>query len=137
MCHRYKKLFQKLTRASVLIILSILCFNHQVLAKNYYVDPSSTLSIANGSFTNPWKTIPQLNAGTTNLMPGDSVMFKKGQVFSGRIIVNSSGSALQPIVYTAYGIGVMPELTYTGSDIITITNKQYIVIDGLKITTSF
>ena len=117
----------------MLLILGILCFKHQLIARNYYVDPSSTLSIANGSFTNPWKTISQVNAGTVGLLPGDSVLFKRGQILSGRLIVYASGTGLAPIVYSAYGTGNMPELTYTASDIITITNRQNIVIDGLKI----
>ena len=124
---------RQILSASIFIILSMLCFNHQVVAKNYYVDPSSTVSIANGSLTNPWKTISQVNAGTISLLPGDSVLFKRGQVFSGRLVVYASGTSIAPIVYSAYGTGNMPELTYTGSDIITITNRQYIVIDGLKI----
>ncbi len=123
----------KLVRTTLFIVFSILFLNQKVVAKNYYVDPSSTLSIANGSLTNPWKTIGQVNAGTISLQPGDSVLFKRGQVFSGRLIVYASGTSLAPIVYSAYGTGNMPELTYTASDIITITNRQYIVIDGLKI----
>ena len=123
-------------RRKLLAISFILLFFFSWLnsnAKNYYVDPSSTVTIANGSLTNPWKTINQVNAGTTGLLPGDSVLFKRGQVISGRLIVYASGTALSPIVYSAYGTGNMPELTYTASDIITITNRQYIVIDGLKI----
>lgn len=114
----------------------IVCFSFisiDLLATNYYVDPSSTLSISNGSINYPWKTISQVNAGTTSLLPGDSVLFKRGQTISGRLVVQASGSASAPIVYSAYGSGNMPELTYTASDIITITNKKYIVIDGLKI----
>lgn len=113
-----------------LIFIFLGTFAH---AKNYYVDPSSTVTIANGSFTNPWKTLSQVNAGTTSILPGDSVLFKRGQTLSGRLIVYATGTALAPIVYSAYGTGNMPELTYTASDIITITNRQYIVIDGLKI----
>lgn len=116
-----------------LIIVLLLLLYKTSIARNYYVDPSSTVTIANGSLTNPWKTISQVNAGTVGLLPGDSVLFKRGQVLSGRLIVYASGTALAPIVYSAYGTGNMPELTYTASDIITITNRQYIVIDGLKI----
>ena len=113
--------------------LFLLCFNATAFAKNYYVDPSSTSTITNGSFVNPWKTISQVNAGTMGLLPGDSVLFKRGQSLFGRLIINASGNAIAPIVYSTYGTGNMPELTYSASDIITITNRQYIVIDGLKI----
>ena len=114
------------------LIISIF-FIQPLAAKNYYVDPSSTMSISNGTITNPWKTMSQVNTGTINLLPGDSVLFKRGQTILGRLIVPASGTASAPIVYSAYGTGNMPELTYSASDMITITNKQYIVIDGLKI----
>ena len=97
-------------------------------ATNYYVDPSSTSTIANGSLLNPWKTISQMNAGTTMLNPGDSVLFRKGQTYSGRLLIQRSGIAGKPIVYSSYGAGALPELNNSISDIISISNKQYIVI---------
>jgi parallel beta-helix repeat protein len=103
-------------------------------ATNYYVDPSSTSTITNGSLLNPWKTISQMNAGTTMLNPGDSVLFRRGQSFSGRLLIQRSGITGKPIVYSSYGEGGFPELNNSISDIISISNKQYIIIDGLKIT---
>jgi hypothetical protein len=103
-------------------------------ATNYYVDPSSTSATTNGTLANPWKTISQMNAGTALLNPGDTVFFKKGQQYSGRFSIQRSGAAGKPIVYTSYGTGELPEMNNSISDIISISNKQYIVIDGLKIT---
>lgn len=102
-------------------------------ATNYYVDPSSTSATANGSINYPWKTITQVNSGTALLSPGDTVFFKRGQVYSGRLTINRSGSSAAPIVYTNYGTGELPEFNNAVSDIINIYNKQYIVIDGFKI----
>lgn len=102
-------------------------------ATNYYVDPSSTSVTANGSLNYPWKTISQVNSGTTLLNPGDTVFFKRGQVYSGRLNINRSGSSTAPIVYTNYGTGELPEFNNAVSDIINIYSKQYIVIDGFKI----
>lgn len=99
----------------------------------YYVDPSSVSAISNGSLANPWKTIAQVNAGTTVLKPGDRVLFKRGQSYSGRLAVSSSGTAGNPIVYGNYGTGNLPEFNNATSDIIRIYNKQYVVIDGIKI----
>lgn len=115
------------------LLFLLLSISTRSYSTNYYVDPSSTSSISNGTLSDPWKTMSQVNAGTTGLIPGDSVLFKRGQTISGRLIVYTSGTVNNPIVYSAYGIGNLPELTYTASDIITITNRQYIVIDGLKI----
>lgn len=102
-------------------------------ATNYYVDPSSTATIANGSFAYPWRTIAEANNGSGNVYPGDTVFFKRGQTYSGRLNINRSGTATAPIVYSNYGTGELPEFNNTISDVIYIYNKQYIVIDGIKI----
>lgn len=68
------------------------------------------------------------------LNPGDSVLFRRGQSFSGRLLIQRSGITGKPIVYSSYGEGEFPELNNSISDIISISNKQYIIIDGLKIT---
>lgn len=102
-------------------------------ANNYYVNSASTSSISNGSFLNPWKTIAQVNSGTTLLNPGDTVFFKRGQTYVGNVLVNRSGVSGNPIVYTAYGTGDYPIMTNTVTDVISIYNKQYIVLDGFKI----
>jgi hypothetical protein len=118
------------TIALYIMISALATFSY---ATNYYVDPSSTSSTANGSLLYPWKTISQVNSGTTLLNPGDTVFFKRGQVYSGRLTVNRSGSSTAPIVYTNYGTGELPEFNNSVSGIINIYNKQYIVIDGFKI----
>jgi len=102
-------------------------------ATNYYVDPSSASATSNGSFNYPWKTVAQVNSGTTLLNPGDTVFFKRGQTYSGRLTINRSGSANAPIVYTNYGSGELPEFNNAVSDIINLYNKQYVVVDGFKI----
>ena len=118
-----------------IILLSVFFLKlTDLTATNYYVDPSSTVNIANGTITNPWKTIAQVNSGTVNIAPGDTVFFKRSQVYNGRLVVGGSGTSTRPIVYTSYGMGDMPEFTYTGYGVIVMYNRQYIVIDRLKIT---
>lgn len=114
----------------------ILFIPFSLLASNYYVDPSSTSIIKNGTISNPWISISQVNGGTTNLMPGDSVLFKKNQYYFGRLNINKSGVINNPIVYTTYGEGNSPVLSYSTSNVITIYNKQYIIIDGFNIIDS-
>jgi parallel beta-helix repeat protein len=128
-----KNLSNKVTRRIAAMLL-VLLINSAVQATNYYVDPSSTATSANGSLLYPWKTISQANAGTTLLNPGDSVFFKRGQLYSGRLVIQRSGVAGKPIVYTNYGTGSLPEFNNAVSDIINISNRQFIVINGLKIT---
>lgn len=119
---------------NVLMIFALIGLSNTAsFAVNYYVDPSSTATTANGTLAFPWKTIAQVNSGTTLLNPGDSVLFKRGQTFSGRLTISRSGSASAPIVYSNYGSGNLPEFNNAITDIINITNKQYVVIDGIKI----
>jgi parallel beta-helix repeat protein len=118
----------------VLMIVALVGLSNTAsFATNYYVDPSSSSTTANGTLANPWKTIAQVNSGTTALNPGDSVFFKRGQSYSGRLTISRSGSATAPIVYTNYGTGNLPEFNNAITDIINIYNKQYIVINGIKI----
>lgn len=123
----------KVTMRITAMLIVLLSYS-AVQATNYYVDPSSTASSANGSILYPWKTISQTNSGTSLLNPGDSVFFKRGQLYSGRLVIQRSGVAGKPIVYTNYGTGSLPEFNNAVSDIINISNKQFIVINGLKIT---
>jgi len=113
------------------LLITFLTLN--VNAKNHYVDPSSTLSIANGSLLYPWKSIAEFNTSASNLLPGDTVFFKRGQTYSGRLSINKSGTSTSPIVYTNYGTGELPEFNNSISDVIYIYNKQYIIIDGIRI----
>ncbi len=122
-----------LTRFVLMIVALVGLSNTASFATNYYVDPSSPSTTANGSLAYPWKTIAQVNSGTSLLNPGDSVFFKRGQSYSGRLTISRSGSATAPIVYTNYGTGNLPEFNNAITDIINIYNKQYIVINGIKI----
>ncbi len=122
-----------LSKFLLMIVALLGISNTASFATNYYVDPSSTATTANGTLAFPWKTIAQVNSGTTLLNPGDSVLFKRGQSFSGRLSIPRSGSAAAPIVYSNYGSGNLPEFNNAITDIIYISNKQYVVIDGIKI----
>lgn len=56
-----------------------------------------------------FSTIAQLNAHT--LIPGDRVLFNRGEVFYGTITVGQSGAISNPIIYGAYGTGTDPIVT--------------------------
>ena len=124
---------KKLLRIHLVLIGFLTFFVSQSFATNFYVDPSSTSATANGTLLNPWKTISQVNAGTTALNPGDTVFFKRGQTYSGRLTVGRSGTAANPIVYTNYGTGTLPEFNNSVSGIINLSGRQYVIIDGIKI----
>jgi len=79
---------------------------------NYYFstssgDDSRTAEQAKNSAT-PWKTLNKLNSFISSLKPGDAILFKRGETFSGSIIMKQSGTAAAPIIFSAYGTGSNP-----------------------------
>jgi len=79
-------------------------------ATTYYVS-SSTGNDANAgtSISVPWKTIAHVNGQT--FQPGDSILFKRGDVWNESLAPGSSGSLGNPITFDAYGSGAAPNLT--------------------------
>ncbi|WP_162944649.1 right-handed parallel beta-helix repeat-containing protein [Flavisolibacter nicotianae] len=60
----------------------------------------------------PWKTLSQLNSYIGNLKDGDSVLFKRGDVFWGSIqLVGDEKKKNKTIVFGAYGTGAKPVIT--------------------------
>ena len=82
----------------------------QAFATTYYVS-SSTGSDANSatSPSTPWQTIGHVNAQT--FQPGDSILFKRGDVWNEQLAPVSSGTSGNPITFDAYGTGSAPNLT--------------------------
>lgn len=112
---------------------------------NYYVDPSSTSSLQDGSVNHPWKTLVQVNSNMDRFNPGDNIYFKKGQNFTGKLIISCSGSPTSPITFSTYGTGNAPVFQYdlgnAGKTSISSRAIVYaaaginnITIDGLRFT---
>jgi hypothetical protein len=79
-------------------------------ATTYYVSSSSGSDGNNGTSTSTaWQTIAHVNAQT--FQPGDSILFKRGDVWNESLVPPSSGSSGNPIVFDAYGTGPAPNLT--------------------------
>ncbi len=87
----------------------------QAHASNYYFsaasgDDSLTPTQAQNPNT-PWKSINKLNSFFAGLQPGDSVLFKRGDVFYGSIAITKSGTGSSPIILSAYGTGARPVIS--------------------------
>ncbi len=107
--------------------------NALTTSKKYYVDPSSTATTSNGTLLYPFKTLTQVNNAA--LYGGDSVFFKRGQIFTGRLYLNKSGTIGNPIVYSNYGTSsLLPIFNSTISNVVTIANAKYVELNGIKIT---
>src|SRR5690554_6465772 len=48
----------------------------------------------------PWKSLDKLNSIFSSLQPGDSILFKSGDVFTGSIVVTTSGNAGASIIFS-------------------------------------
>jgi hypothetical protein len=93
-----------------ILIIILLGLSDLASATTYYVS-SSTGSDANNatSASTPWQTIAHVNGQT--FQPGDSILFKRGDVWNESLAPASSGSSGNPITFDAYGTGAAPNLT--------------------------
>lgn len=90
----------------------MLAISVKALPTNYYF--SSSIGNDNNTATqaqnpaSPWKSIEKLNASMSIFSAGDSILFKRGDIFSGQIIFTKSGTTSSKIALSAYGIGNKP-----------------------------
>ncbi|MGN7359762.1 carbohydrate binding domain-containing protein [Paenibacillus sp. SAF-054] len=110
------------------------CFAVSASAANYYVDSESGDDSNTGTDqAAPWKTLSQVNA--TAFQPGDSIAFKRGGSWTGKLWPKGSGTAQAPIVVDAYGTGSPPFLNGNGEEAaVYLYNQQYWEIKNLEIT---
>jgi Right handed beta helix region len=85
-------------------------------ATTYYVAASGSDANSGTSKSTPWQTIAKVNAST--FLPGDSILFRRGDVWYGTsMVAPSSGASGAPITFGAYGSGANP--TIKGSTFLT------------------
>ncbi|WP_179020660.1 right-handed parallel beta-helix repeat-containing protein [Winogradskyella forsetii] len=96
----------------VFILLVILNSVNIQAQTNYYFSSSTGSDTNIGSLSSPFESVSKLN--TLVLMPGDNVLFKRGDTFIGQILIDQSGADGSPIVFDSYGTGDLPVLS--GSD---------------------
>ena len=89
------------------LMLSIVIYSAN--ATNYYFSNAGKDNNNGKSIQSAWKSISKIN--TIKLNPGDSILLKRGDVFEGSIELRNSGTAVKPIVISAYGAGKAPILT--------------------------
>jgi len=114
----------------------------------YYVDATGGNDANSGtSPSQAWQTIQKVNQAT--FAPGDSILFKRGEVWRGTgLVVSSSGVSGAPITYGDYGSGALPKITvaslatnWAGPDangeytLANITNGNIVLMeDGKRLT---
>lgn len=128
----------KLPKNSKLFVTIFLCivWSMSVSARTYYVSSSYAGSTSNGDLTTPWKNLSSVQNNFSIIQPGDSIAFKKGDIFYGTLSILKSGLQNFPIVFTSYGSGNKPQFSGTGSKISSLFylyNKSFIVFNDLDI----
>jgi hypothetical protein len=100
----------RIRAARKVIVFVFLVWSSLASATTYYVSSSAGSDASNGtSASTPWQTIGHVNAQT--FQPGDSVLFKRGDVWNESLAPASSGTSGNPITFDAYGTGAAPNLT--------------------------
>lgn len=114
------------------------------VATNYYIDQTIGDDAKDGTLLSPWQSI--LNVNNTVFIPGDSILFRAGQSWTGTIVAQGSGTENDPIVIGRYGDGDNPiingsALTDCTSEpgkthycTIYLFNEDFWVIQDLEIT---
>ncbi|MBA3705991.1 MAG: right-handed parallel beta-helix repeat-containing protein, partial [Bacteroidetes bacterium] len=80
-------------------------------AKEFYISSSGDDSNDGSSPSTPVKSISQLNLLIVELRPGDVVLFERGCIFNGQLLMNAAGDNVSPIKFSAYGTGKNPVIS--------------------------
>jgi hypothetical protein len=92
-----------------LVVMCVFSLEALCLGTDYYVDAAGGNDGNSG--LGPmvaWRTIAKINA--SSFAPGDRILLKRGLLWREQLVVPSSGTADQPVVFGAYGAGERPLL---------------------------
>jgi len=100
---------------------------------SYYVDGTAGNDDNSGtSSASAWKSITKVNASSFN--PGDNVLFREGETFTGSIVLKSSGTATDPITYGSYGLGPRPTIRSAAlANAIDSNAAEWIILQDLRV----
>lgn len=129
----------------IFLIVCVFFIKKSLLATNYYIDNIRGNDSNSGtSITSAWLSFKNINE--TIFQPGDSILFRAGQSWSGILKPKGSGAEGRPITISKYGKGSMPAINGDQSLNCTIHpglnktcaillyNQEYWVIRDLEIT---
>lgn len=95
---------------NILCLLSVLTLPLTAHAATYYIDCAGSDTNPGTSISTPWADTKPIQ-GKNFLQPSDNVEIKSGCVWSGanaHVIIDSAGTAANPIIIEAYGGGADP-----------------------------
>jgi len=95
---------------TIFIMLALGLLGATASATTYYVSSSQGNDANSGTASSAaWQTIAHVNGET--FQPGDSILFRRGDVWNESLAPPSSGTSGSPITFDAYGAGAPPNLT--------------------------
>jgi|GEM_PF-6895203 len=111
-------------------LMSMMAVAWEVFATDYFVVHSiDELGKMPSAAAGRQKSISINDVATVDLMPGDRLLFKREERYTGDLYIRSSGTARQPIEIRAYGVGTKPVI----EGYITITHAKNVHISNLTI----
>jgi len=91
-----------------------------------------------GTRDKPWASLDKVNSMVFNA--GDRILFKRGDSWTGRLLLQGSGTAQKPIYLGAYGDGAHPKIDggdnfgfFVAHGVIQIDNQSHWIIDGFEV----
>lgn len=125
---------------TVIPLLLFGLYSTSIEAQSNYFVSSSGGDDSNSGLTPKasWASLDRVNLASLN--PGDSVQFKSGDTFYGQLIIDESGTAERPILFTSYGSdgpAVIDGATRSNGDnvsAISVIDQDHIKISHLTIT---
>jgi len=120
-------------KAIALVLCSMGVFS--AFSATYYFDSQNgNDGYAGTSPTTAWRTLTKFNA--TTFQARDTILFRRGSVFTGLMQVHGSGSSAYPIVINAYGTETsMPRIDGGGiADAVLMSGVDYWEINNLEVT---
>jgi parallel beta-helix repeat protein len=128
----------------LLLMAALIVLSNALNAAIYYVSATGNDSNSGTSINAPWQTLAKVNSLTPN--PGDQILFRRGDTWTGTIIIRASGTFASPIIYGAYGTGVNPVISgfttitgwiYDGGGIYSkvinpVSAPNILIIDGVQ-----
>jgi len=116
----------------IIVTIALLTILNASAQTNYYVDAISGNDLNNGtSLGTAWKTIQKAcNTATPN-----SIVQIKGGTYNENVVVNVNGTIGNPITFKNYmnDIVLIDGASTSGSTMITITNKNYLIFQNFTI----
>lgn len=95
----------------------------------YYLDAAGgSDSFAGTSPTTAWRSLARATSAT--LAPGDQLLLRRGQTWSGSLAMGESGTAAAPITIGAYGVGAAPIVT--GASTCIALGGSHLVLTGVQ-----